>query len=883
MLGPGGLVFVSQMGGRTQALELLKRLEEAGVKAAKALTTSRRAVRLMREGKVDVIVGMASRYGKIVRGLDMPERIWYTVFLGVPGRRIGLLHALQSPRRLVSALLYMDEHGDKEAGMTAKKILKLLNVVGSDALVQSALAGKIEATGPLAELVSLVSEWSLRAKRFFQEHVPPGQTIRVGGYTISNMGGKLFHESPDLPTYIQGSGRASRLYKMVMTKGLSIVIDDSPERIGVLSDRMKFYTTSILIPFEEVDLEKVYKEAKASRRGEGRRVSVESVLFVVESPTKARTIAWFWGRPARRRLGRLVVYETAVSDPESGKVYLISITSTKGHILDLASDEDLGIYGVLRGENGEYKPVYASIKRCLRCGTVFVNTTGVCPRCGEDSAILDSWDRLTRIARLAYDAERVIIATDPDTEGEKIAYDVYLMVKPYNKNIERAEFHEVTPTAILEALRNPRGISLRLVHAQLFRRILDRWIGFTLSQHLWDVYGKRWYGAGRVQTPVLGWIIDRYKEWKESLGYIAYARMLEGKIRARFYTKEKEIADKLRRAESHVVKVKEASHRVEDKNPPPPYTTDALLYDASVKLGLQAEFAMKLLQELFEMGLITYHRTDSTRISGAGIGVAKAYLSKKGMLNEFYPRQWGSGGAHEAIRPTRPIDSEELARMASDGSLPIQGFLTYWHLRMYDLIFRRFIASQMKPSKARITRLKLELDGLLETEMELMTWWNGGFLKAVKGEPPEETVRIDLGQTYNAEVIVIRSGLVPLYRSGDLVILMKKHGIGRPSTYASAIVANKRHGYVIESKKRRYLIPTKSGMTVYSHLVQNFPELVSLETSRHMERTMELIEAGSLDPDRAIKSLEEMIRGMPGLPQVFPALSEEEATGSLLG
>ncbi|MEB3756625.1 MAG: reverse gyrase [Desulfurococcales archaeon] len=863
-LGSGGLVFVSQIFGKGEAVKIIEYLRNMGIRVEQALTGSRKAVRKFSQGEADLIVGMASRYGVIVRGLDLPEKVRYAVFIGVPGRRISIENAIKSPQRLISLLSGLQDRGDKKAGQAAERISWLLEKVGSYELVQMALQGKITPTGLVEELVNLIREWGAYVVAAYDSLVDDGGSIRVSSYVLVKRNGKLYIDVPDIPTYLQASGRASRLYKMVMTKGLSVIIDPVKERIDAFNDRLKFYVfENKLELYDKLSKDDLFKEMELSRKGVGKKVDIETLLFIVESPNKARTIAWFWGRPARRRYGRLTVYETSIMDPDTGKAYLVTITSTLGHLYDLVIDDKDSFYGVRWSPERGFMPVYGTIKKCLKCGHRFASIENRCPICGETEAIVDSSTRLNVLTKLAREVDKIIIATDPDTEGEKIAYDVYLSLRPYNSNIWRGEFHEVTPMAVIEAIRSPRRIDMNLVKAQIYRRIEDRWIGFSVSRRLWERFGKKWFGAGRVQTPVLGWIIDRYKEWKKNLGYGVMVRLGNG-AKVVFYMNDKALAREIRKKGiDHVVV---SDKRIEEisRNPPPPYSTDSLLYDASRKLGFNSETTMSLAQNLFEAGLITYHRTDSTRISNTGIRVALEYLRKKGMESLASPRSWGEGGAHEAIRPTQPIDAEEVKRRIIDGSLRVQVKITSWHLKLYDLIFKRFIASQMKPSKLLVGEARVTAPYSLETVLKgVVGVLEHGYdlvdppvsLKWIMDMDPGEKIKVE-------EYFVYRSSTISLCRSGDLIKLMKEKGIGRPSTYANAIHANKRHGYIIESKKRKYVIPTKQGMEAYSYAMENFEQLLSEEASRVMESVMDLIYEGTIDIDNALTTLKAQVESL---------------------
>ena len=656
-----------------------------------------------------------------------------------------------------------------------------------------------------------------------------------------------------------------------MTRGLSVVVDSSPEYVEALWERLRWMAKTEFKRLEDLDLDAVLREVEESRRGGGKKVQVKTVLLLVESPTKARSIAWFWGRPGRRRIGRVTVYEASVADEEEGIVYIMQVAATRGHMLDLATDEEDSRHGV-RVERDVYKPVYETIKRCVDCGHQFTSRDTVCPRCGSPR-VLDSREVVEAIRRLAIEVDEVVIATDPDREGEKIAWDSMLAVKPYNPNVKRARFHEVTPTAVMEALRGAGDFDWRLVRSQEARRIVDRWIGFTLSLHLQVLHGKPWLGAGRVQTPLLGWIIERYESWSRSRGHAVAARLHGGGILRLFADSKEEAA---RAATEKAVEVIEAEEWWEEYRPPPPFTTDALLLEANRRLGLSAQATMRLAQDLFESGLITYHRTDSTRVSPTGIAIAREYLARVGLLSAHKPRQWGEGGAHEAIRPTRPLDAGEVEKAVLEGSLRLPIRLTRLHIRLYDLIFRRFIASQMVPGKLRKARVKVRM-GPLEAVIE-------GPVEAVGGAASIYPPRLDralaelaaAGPGSRLEVVearIVKASRERLATSGDAVQWMKSVGIGRPSTYAKAIEANRRHGYIVESKKRHYLIPTKLGFTVHSYLSTTFKPLVSVETSRELEEMLDRIEKGEESPRTVIENTWSLIE------ELMAAATSSEAAG----
>ncbi len=287
----------------------------------------------------------------------------------------------------------------------------------------------------------------------------------------------------------------------------------------------------------------------------------------------------------------------------------------------------------------------------------------------------------------------------------------------------------------------------------------------------------------------------------------------------------------------------------EERTPLPPYTTDAMLRDANAILKIPAKEAMKLAQDLFESGLTTYHRTDSTRVSDVGLRIAKDYLG-----DEFVARDWYMEGAHECIRPTRPIPKDTLQRLIQEGVIQVEG-ITWRHLALYDLIFRRFMASQCKPYRVKVAKYLIKFNGksfeeerVLSAEgtaIELYKWsvW-------VKNPLPTGKVKV------KAEIRTVPKA--PLFTQSDIVRLMKERGIGRPSTYATIVDRLFIRNYVIEKNGR--VIPTKRGIDVFQYLASNYGSFVSEERTRLLEEKMDAVERGELDYFKALQELYEEIR-----------------------
>ncbi len=528
------------------------------------------------------------------------------------------------------------------------------------------------------------------------------------------------------------------------------------------------------------------------------------MLIVVESPNKAKTIANFFGKAVRRRVGDHELMETSAEDR------YIMITASLGHVLDLNKEE--GFHGVYM--DGKPVPVYEAIE-------------------GKER-IIES------LRRMAMEAQEVLIATDPDTEGEKIGWDIALLLRAYNSNIRRMEFHEVTKKAIRKAIRESRDFDLNLVKAQILRRVADRWVGFEFSKLLQKAFGKQWLSAGRVQTPVLGWIIQREREYRQKVYKIVVPLDDGGRLRVDWSFESKEEAHTFYSMLSQI-RVELIEERQELKNPPPPFSTDTMLKSASDVYRWSLPKTMSLAQTLFELGYITYHRTDSTRVSDYGIGLAKEYISEEFGEEYFHARVWGEGGAHECIRPTKGIDPEELRALFLSGQA--EG-LSKEHILLYELIFRQFMASQMKPVKLRVYKLHILADGRekeIEVPVEVL---EDGWNRLI----PLEVYKPILGSVDVSErKKLLSQPKAYLYTHGELVQEMKRRGIGRPSTYASIVEKLIERGYVIENKG--FLIPTKLGKEVYSYLQsrKEVHEFLKEEFTRRLEELMDKVEEGKED------------------------------------
>jgi reverse gyrase len=1014
-LGDGGLVYVPLDKGVEYAEKLAEYLRAHGVAAEAFTSRNQAALDRFRAGETAVLVGVAIYYGVAVRGLDLPERIRYAVFAGVPRLKFSAKFEEPHPIQIVRALAVLAEHAPQDVAQHAQTLLaRLRNILRrlSQAALQK-IAEELRQESPATDAAREfwnALQWirSVLTRSDVWEALEKADDIAV-----VREEGKTYILVPDAATYIQASGRTSRLFAGGITKGLSVVIVDDERLFNGLARRTRWLADAEWRRFEDLDLISLLREIDEDRKRvrdilEGRvkpefMELVKTALMIVESPNKARTIASFFGKPSVRQIGPLRVYEVSTGD------YVLLVAASGGHVYDLVKpprpqeivkpewlldilegsvekyrwETARNIHGVLVAEEGErrFLPVYAPLARCLACGHQWTISpeeydpvTGRgelrCPICGSP-LVKSSWDIVRALRDIASEVDVVMIGTDPDTEGEKIGWDIASLIRPVARNLVRIEFHEITRRAIMEALHAVRQFDERLVEAQIVRRVEDRWIGFTLSPILWTKFWP-WYclwslkrriktsrrlkslnaalnaiervaalseecrkpnynlSAGRVQTPVLGWIVEHtlsakylriplYRITVESNGAQLEVtvrgdevspdikktledtkRRLEEALRKLNILESLEELEKLRKEKRRViiefnkalretgsvrVEIVDVEEWEEELKPLPPFTTDAMLSEAAARLGLSAPEAMRIAQDLFELGLITYHRTDSTRISDAGINVAREYLKYKygeeNLEKIFQPRHWGTGGAHEGIRPTRPIDTETLRRLVEEGALQLARPLTARHYRLYDLIFRRFIASQMKPAKVRKQRAKLliefnvagrtlKLERTIERTVDII---EKGWLDIYPIVKVEKPVKPGSCRVINVRTVVWSP--TPLLTQAEVVKLMKERGIGRPSTYAKIIDTIQRRGYVITSSKRGTMIATTRGIGVYAFLMSRFGSLVSEETTRKLQETMDRIEEGLVNYEEVLENVLKELK--EALHSSKSGLSAEEA------
>ncbi|MGC9191831.1 MAG: reverse gyrase [Conexivisphaera sp.] len=877
-LGPGGLVFVPTDAGLESAERLAGRLSAAGVRAASTATRDRSLLERFARGEYDVLVGVASYYGKLVRGLDLPERIRYALFAGVPRFRYRIDERTYNPVQLVQMLTEVRRvvqrgRGAAELDRAIDALSHYLRVMPWPA-IRRAIEEVRAGTAPDRGLPKYLRRASELAARYYSNEEILRRISEGGRVVVRSEGGVRYLLVPDVLSYLQASGRASRLFAGGISRGLALTLVDDEQLMRALERQGRTRYEIEWKPVEEVDLGSIMEEVDRDRRMirslmEGRlppemRSPMRSALLLVESPTKARTIASFFGRPAVRVVGEgFRVYEVATGG------LLLSVAATRGHMFDLVTDSapptpdgSRNFHGVLSLDDSKFVPVYGPIKRCLKCGTTFVGGDR-CPRCGS-RRVLSSRSTVDAILSIAPEYDLVLLGTDPDAEGEKIAWDLRNMLVGFVPEVRRIEFHEVTRWALERALESPRDVNERLVEAQLVRRVEDRWIGFELSERLRAEFAKRvrdrhGLSAGRVQTPVLGWIVRRADEYLRS-----WRKMLViviGNSMSIVVREDEANLDEVKRAvDSSGVRVASVRSEERELNPPPPFTTDTLLAEATRYLRTSVDHVMRLAQDLFEAGLITYHRTDSTYVSDKGLSVAREYITENFGPGAYHPRKWGSPGAHECIRPTRPLDLPGLSEALKFS--PISARLTDAHMSLYSLIFNRFMASQMPPARVSWRTVELEL-GPVRKSLEGAAGYPERGFTAVYQPRVQEAPPFGPGEIIRPSFSVVKYGpTIYLYRQGDVISMMRERGIGRPSTYAKILQTLLERRYVYQGPGGG-LTPSKKGIMVYEYLSSKFRDVISEERTRQLEEKMDRVERGEVNYQSLLRELYAEICSLP--------------------
>ena len=595
-------------------------------------------------------------------------------------------------------------------------------------------------------------------------------------------------------------------------------------------------------------------------------------LVIVESPAKAKTIEKFLGKDFR-------------------------VLSSQGHIRDI---EAIGKNSMGIDFNNGYAPNYVIDK--------------------QKEHLVQS------LAIEANKADKVWLASDEDREGEAIAWHLQQVLDLQPEKTHRIVFHEITKTAIQEAIQNPRDIDYNLVNAQQARRVMDRIVGFELSPVLWKKVTTG-LSAGRVQSVVVRLVVEREREIEKFVSSSSYRLTAEfvGKSAAgedvlfktelnhRFATKEEALAF-LQQCQNQAFTISSVTHKPGHRSPAPPFTTSSLQQEAVRKLHFSVSKTMRLAQSLYEAGHITYMRTDSVNLSSLAINTAKSEI-----INEFgdkyhKARQYkttakGAQEAHEAIRPT-------YMNVASAGANNDER-------RLYDLIRKRAIASQMADAQTDTTRVEVTMSGspyVWVANYSVITF--DGFMR-VYTQSSDDELSAQLS-TLNS---LLSTGACALsvataqesftkapmrYDEGSLVEKMKDLGIGRPSTYATVIETIQSRGYVertnVEGAAREYnmltlkqgkitdktktenvgaetnrLLPTDLGRITNDFLVDQFPAILSYDFTAREEENFDAIAAGEAEwvktVDNFYHTFHPLIQQVPSGKMAARELGVDPATG----
>ena len=523
-------------------------------------------------------------------------------------------------------------------------------------------------------------------------------------------------------------------------------------------------------------------------------------LVIVESPSKAKTIKKYLGKD-------------------------FEVIASQGHIIDLPASK-MGV-----DLDNDFKPEYKTMK-------------------GKAKIIKEIKD-------MAKNADVIYLATDPDREGEAIAWHLKNLLNIKDDEKCRIEFNEITKNAVKKAVEKPREINQDLVDAQQARRILDRIVGYKLSPLLWKKV-KKGTSAGRVQSVALKLIVDKEREIRNFIPedyYLMYAKLQRSEdiVLAKFYgdingkieLKDKKQVDsiikKIDNKEYKIIDIKKSERR---KNPPFPFTTSSMQQEASRKLGFGVKKTMMVAQRLYEAGYITYMRTDSIRLSDDARKMAKEYINEKFGLKYYLEREFKAKGnaqdAHEAIRPTH-LDA--TITMGKDEE------------KLYNLILNRFLASQMAIAIYDTTKIRVNVqDYIFHINGSIIKF--DGFMKLyiegkddkvkTKEEAEDDDDEIKVLPEFKIGEILKQKELKAdkktteppaRYTEASLVKIMEEKGVGRPSTYAPTISTIEERYYI--EKEGRYLKPTQLGEIVNKLLEDNFKDIVDVKFTADMENKLD--------------------------------------------
>ena len=542
--------------------------------------------------------------------------------------------------------------------------------------------------------------------------------------------------------------------------------------------------------------------------------SAKKNLVIVESPAKAKTIEKYLGSDYK-------------------------VVASMGHLRDLPKST-LGI-----DIEKDFEPKYIPVK--------------------DHKEVIDNLKKLSKSSGTVY------LATDPDREGEAISWHLKELLDLPDDRARRVTFNEITKKVVTESIKNPRDIDSDLVDAQQARRLLDRLVGYKLSPLLWKKI-KRGLSAGRVQSVATRMVVDREKEIRSFvseeywlLDAIFGCESGDASFTARFYGKgdkklelrsEAEVNEVIAATEDKPFAVKSVKRGKKHRSPSPPFITSTLQQESSRRLGMTPRRTMSIAQQLYEgvdieglgtVGLITYMRTDSLRLSDEALMAAKNYIiehyGKEYYHGSFrvYKTKSGAQDAHEAIRPTNIELSPERVRKD----------LTPEQYRLYRLIWGRFTASQMANSVYDNVVVDVESnDYIFRANYSEMKF--PGYTAVYEESRDEETeeLRSKLPSLEEGERVYLEKMLPEQqftqpparYTEATLIRAMEEKGIGRPSTYAPTISTITSHEYVVKDGK--YLKPTNLGEVVTELMMERFPDIVDLKFTNHMEEELDDVESG---------------------------------------
>ena len=526
-------------------------------------------------------------------------------------------------------------------------------------------------------------------------------------------------------------------------------------------------------------------------------------LVIVESPTKAKSITRMLGSNYKVR-------------------------ATYGHLRDLPKSK-LGV-----DIEDDFEPKYIKVR-------------------GKAKTI-------NALKKEAESVDKVYLATDPDREGEAISWHLQYLLGLDKNELNRVEFHEITKNNVKNAIKNPRKIDQNLVDSQQARRIMDRIVGYEISPILWKRV-KSGLSAGRVQSVALKLIVDKQREIDSFVPeeyWTITAKHKESKIEfeSEFYgskSKKMKISNEngaekiLNRIDKDKFEVFDIQKTKKKRKPQKPYTTSTLQQDASNKLGFSTKYTMSLAQQLFEgidlgekgrVGLITYMRTDATRLSNEIIGESLSYIKEKfgekyaSKGNSYSKKSKTSQDAHEAIRPTSIYNDP----------ISVKEYLTDQQYKLYKLIWTRVVASQMTDYEYLSTSLSFDSNGVIFKTNGKITLFDG-FMK-VSNAKENENILPDLKKGDIIKALDINKDQhftkpPANYTEASLVKTLEEYGIGRPSTYSSTIASIISRNYV--EFEQRKILPTKLGIRVNDFLQESFDDIINVEFTAKMEDELDKI------------------------------------------